>query len=86
MAYCNYNKNVSYTQFMAHLVEVLLKYQNDRMCFISLCNILNCELFDMFLNFGMHKLVVYKKHNLFTQVLCKLITKITLFLYDDLRD
>eukprot|EP01084_Bolivina_argentea_P085639 154802_1 len=67
MAYCNYNKNISYTQFMAHLVEILLEYQNNKMCFISLCNILNYELFDMFLHFDMNKL--QKRINVFKKIL-----------------
>merc|ERR1711923_463696 len=49
-AFCNCRSQISYVQFMSHLVEILLHFQSPRIAFISLCNMVNAEIFEIYIH------------------------------------
>ena len=49
-AFCNCRTQISYVQFMSHLVQILLHYQSPRIAFVSLCNMVNAEIFEIYIH------------------------------------
>eukprot|EP01083_Nonionella_stella_P177771 625814_1 len=50
MAFCNLRSSISYIQFLTHLAQILLQYQSPAIAFISLSNLINQQIFEIYIH------------------------------------
>ena len=66
-AFCNCRKSISYIQFMTHLTQILLYYQSPKIAFVSLCNMVNTEIFEIYIHCNVSE--IRQRIEIFTKML-----------------